>query len=723
MCNTYPTLSDYIEVFQHLSFVVSDPAIKVANIDKNSMDIPILLSGNFAVISGATVPSGKRYALRCFYKHVPDIEIKYDLISNSISGFELQTPNYFVHFEYQNKGIKVQNKFYPLIKMDWVAGQTLGAYVEKNFNNPNSLQYLLSEFQNLYKFLKQNNIAHGDIQNGNVIITDLGIKLVDYDGMFVSGMKEGQGSEIGHPHFQHPKREEKHFGPAIDEFSFMVVHLSLSALIKDSYLSPFYNQENIIFTKNDFLDPSSSLVFNQIKTIPDLQCYAERLSNICLAPYEKIPTFNEYLQGKNIPTPTLTPIKQNTFVPQPVIQNVPSNNIPQQSQQQKQPVHGLSTNYPFRSSTTTSSSTGCIASLFGGVAKLFIFLILLICIRIVFHLLHAPLLNSSNTPTTINLSNVIKEPNVNNRKIKTFSTYNKNNETILYKASISDVSDFVNMRSTPSISMDNIVTKLYSGDQVNVINLESNGWYKIIAENTEGYIYAGLLDNNTYPSALPIAKITKNGLMAFNMKGEHYDIIKRLVVEYQDNLNYYLKTEKGNLIQTNKDYVVVINKQNQKIPYINEVTRDNIEYIAGLLPDEILKNTNIQEETSTNNYNQPDNNEENSKEISLIDGKKSYPDTKDNYDEKKLQDYYYKLSNAIYSQWKQPYVIGKKTVLVEFKISQNGYFTDINVKQSSGLKEVDDSVISAVNSTQPFELPPLEYNGDYITLPVTIEGY
>jgi hypothetical protein len=77
--------------------------------------------------------------------------------------------------------------------------------------------------------------AYGDLQNGNVIINRRPC-LIDYDGVYVPGLSVGQGTELDHKHFQHPKRSTAAFGPEMDRFSFIVIDLSLNALIEQPSL-------------------------------------------------------------------------------------------------------------------------------------------------------------------------------------------------------------------------------------------------------------------------------------------------------------------------------------------------------------------------------------------------------------------------------------------------------------------------------------------------------
>src|SRR4029077_1600735 len=103
--------------------------------------------------------------------------------------------------------------------------------------DPRALEKARTDFAAIARFLENKGIAHGDIQNGNVMVAGGDIKLIDYDGMFVPGMRPGNGSETGHKHFQHPDRRVSDFGPKMDRFSFIALDLSLRAVVEDNSLS------------------------------------------------------------------------------------------------------------------------------------------------------------------------------------------------------------------------------------------------------------------------------------------------------------------------------------------------------------------------------------------------------------------------------------------------------------------------------------------------------
>jgi hypothetical protein len=222
---------------------------------------------------------------------------------------------YFVGFEYQPMGILVNGQRFPIVKMDWVEGDTLGSFLEDNYSNKSRIERLRTQFVELEHFLRSKSIAHGDLQNGNVLVKS-DLKLIDYDGLYVPSLPIGHGAELGHKHFQHSKRSAADFGPEMDRFSFVVIELSLRAVAHDPKLfSKFSNGENIIFTANDFIDPGNSAAFADLKSVPVLTRDTMNLANICTAPMKGIPTLEDFLSGSNIPAAAIiirTPAEART---------------------------------------------------------------------------------------------------------------------------------------------------------------------------------------------------------------------------------------------------------------------------------------------------------------------------------------------------------------------------------------------------------------------------
>jgi hypothetical protein len=295
----YPLITEYHEAVQHpqLSFV--DPELKQGTVAENNLGLPLVMSGGFALTYAVTTARGK-CAVRCFHREIPAIQQKYDAISKKLRSLPGE---YFVDFDFQQSGISVRQKAFPIVRMDWVEGDTFGIWLDKHIDDPRGLEKAREEFARISRFLAQNGIAHGDIQNGNVMVEHGCIKLIDYDGMFVPGMPVSNASEAGHRHFQHPERRVSDFGPQMDRFSFIALDLSLRAIVEDRSLYPKFREggETIIFKANDFADPEHSEVFRRLSAMPKLKQQASNFAAVCTASLAAVPTLDDFLAGRNIP--------------------------------------------------------------------------------------------------------------------------------------------------------------------------------------------------------------------------------------------------------------------------------------------------------------------------------------------------------------------------------------------------------------------------------------
>src|SRR5499433_3312943 len=302
----YPQITEYLEAVQHPAQAFIDPELKLGSVAENNLGLPLVMSGGFALTYAVTTPK-RKCAVRCFHREIPAIQQKYDAISKKLRKL---TNSYFVDFDFQPSGISVPQQTFPIVRMDWVEGDTLGVWLDKHYTDLRALEKARADFAVIARFLERECIAHGDIQNGNVMVAKGDIKLIDYDGMFVPGMRPGNGSETGHRHFQHPGRRVSSFGPGMDRFSFIVLDLSLQAVIADKALYPKFREggETIIFKANDFADPHASEIFRRLLATPKLKEHARNFAAICEAPLAAAPTLDEFLAGRNIPA-AKTPIE------------------------------------------------------------------------------------------------------------------------------------------------------------------------------------------------------------------------------------------------------------------------------------------------------------------------------------------------------------------------------------------------------------------------------
>lgn len=298
----YPTLEQYNQAFSAHGTLLADPELRTGTLAKSGLGLPLAISGGFALTYTVSAPRGK-FAVRCFHRESKGLERRYAAISKKLAS--LRSP-YFLDFQFQPQGIRVDGATYPVVKMAWASGTTLGEFLEDNLRNPAALGRLADSLSQLSAYLQKEGIAHGDLQSGNLMVGRDGssVQLIDYDGMFVDEIKDLGSAELGHVNFQHPQRKALNpFDASLDRFSLIALSLSIRALQADSSLWNKTNSEAdaILFRANDFLDPGSSSAFALVAKNASLASHVKNFAAVCKSPMAKAPELADFLAGRNIP--------------------------------------------------------------------------------------------------------------------------------------------------------------------------------------------------------------------------------------------------------------------------------------------------------------------------------------------------------------------------------------------------------------------------------------
>ncbi len=297
---SYPSLEQYTEALQSPQLDILDAELKQGRLKTTGLGLPLALCGGFA-LTYTVEASGKKFALRCFHKESRELEKRYAAIATKLKQL---TSSYFLPFEFIRDGIRIQGAAYPIVKMAWAQGQTLAEFLENEHQNKSSLQRLRQSLNKLAEFIERNQIAHGDIQPENLMVSANGaeIQLIDYDGMFVETLRGAKATELGQVNFQHPQRSGDHFNQYLDRFSFITLDIAIQALIASPALWNISRSEPsaVVFRRNDFIDPGTSLVFQEVMKLPGLKIHAENLAKVAAGVFNSIPSLSDFLQGKGI---------------------------------------------------------------------------------------------------------------------------------------------------------------------------------------------------------------------------------------------------------------------------------------------------------------------------------------------------------------------------------------------------------------------------------------
>jgi hypothetical protein len=307
-------MSDFQEAIQSPRSCFSDASLKSGTPVLNALGLPQPVTGGFASVY--QVACGKtRWAVRCFLHRISDLQERYTLISRALSTKPLRST---VKFEFQPEGIRIRGSWYPILKMEWVDGDTLNVHVRKTLGSPKALAKLADRWAELVELLERAGIAHGDLQHGNVLVRDGEFRLIDYDGMFVPALK-GRGShEKGHPAYQHPHRTGRDFDADLDRFSALVIYVSLVAVAKEPKLwGRFHDEDNLLFRRADFANPQSSPALLALESLGDplVTSLAGALRAACRGTLRDVPRLADARLKVGKPSPEKAPKP----VPAPVL--------------------------------------------------------------------------------------------------------------------------------------------------------------------------------------------------------------------------------------------------------------------------------------------------------------------------------------------------------------------------------------------------------------------
>ena len=290
-----PPLTAYQEAVQHPLSAFRDPELKLALPELDGLGLPKPRSGSMAVVFRLQ-GQGKVWAVRCFQRLARDQGERYAAISHYLQ--ERQLP-YFVPFDFLERGILVEGRWQPIVKMAWAEGEPLDRYVRRQLADRKRLEELADRWLRMLGDLELHRVAHGDLQHGNVLVDGGRLTLIDYDGMFVPSLAGRPSLELGHPNYQHPGRSPGDYGPWLDRFSGRAVHLALAALALRPELWREHSggEECLLLRRSDFLDPGAA-VWTQIMDLgaPGVSRLARQLQDALAEAPSAVPRLGQNLR-------------------------------------------------------------------------------------------------------------------------------------------------------------------------------------------------------------------------------------------------------------------------------------------------------------------------------------------------------------------------------------------------------------------------------------------
>lgn len=236
--------------------------LKGGSVIKNGTRV-VQYAGGYTNVFPFIDKNGKKVAVRCWCADIDQAKQRCQRISEFLKR---DTSRYFVNFRYVSDAILIGGVLHPVVIMDWVDGLTLKKYVEEQGPSKALFFDLASKFLEMAKYLHTHNIAHGDLQHGNIMVRpDGSLVLIDYDSMYIDDLKGYTDVVKGLPGYQHPARDKNRLlSPKLDYFSELVIYLSLLIFAEQPSLwSEYADTEDLLFSMTDFADSQHSSLYRK----------------------------------------------------------------------------------------------------------------------------------------------------------------------------------------------------------------------------------------------------------------------------------------------------------------------------------------------------------------------------------------------------------------------------------------------------------------------------
>jgi hypothetical protein len=255
----YPTGGEYREALFNTKRCFRDPALVGGAVTMDALGMPKPISGAMGSVFTVQGADGRRWAVKCFTRFVDRQAVRYQRISETL---QTVSKPWRVEFEYLPEGVLCGGIWYPVVKMEWLEATGLIPFIERHLWEPAVIADLAGKFIRMVRDLSALDIAHGDLQHGNLLVTSSGeLKLIDYDGMFVPSLTQMGACEKGHMNYQSPTRTMSTWGSYLDNFSAWVIYTSLVALTIDPTLWSLLHaqgDEALLFHRTDYEDARNS---------------------------------------------------------------------------------------------------------------------------------------------------------------------------------------------------------------------------------------------------------------------------------------------------------------------------------------------------------------------------------------------------------------------------------------------------------------------------------
>lgn len=221
-------------------------------------------AGNNAAVFRVT-HEGIPKMLKCFVREDEQRSDKYRIISemndSMLSKVSLLEKEAYLYDEFGN------GSFHDILICEWIEGNTLDIEIRRAGREFGASRFreLAALFDVLAAKLLGREWSHGDLKPENIVVTPAdNAVLIDYDAMFVPGSDQAQICETGTPGYQHPSRDQTHYGPFLDDYPIALISTGLHAMALDPALYGKYCKGDAFILDPEEIMAGTSAAYKEI---------------------------------------------------------------------------------------------------------------------------------------------------------------------------------------------------------------------------------------------------------------------------------------------------------------------------------------------------------------------------------------------------------------------------------------------------------------------------
>lgn len=283
--------SQYIFAVKHLNMMLRTLVYKQIRpiFEDGTLNVPKCHIGNSAIVF-KVMCNDKPMAMRVYMRSHPNLRAIYG-------------DNYYPKELLVDSG---NNDFTmaDVVLCDWHEGISLQTQIERLYRDTTKMASLSLMFEDFALKLLNERWAHGDLKPENIIFSQDGLHLIDFDALYREDFSLNDCVESGTRQFQHPLRNLTHFDKRIDDYPIALITTALAALALDKYCGDKLRSSDYLLIQPALAVEGKDKMLARIENLfaehGDIRHY--RIAKLLHSPHPALPQLKNLLMATPLPT-------------------------------------------------------------------------------------------------------------------------------------------------------------------------------------------------------------------------------------------------------------------------------------------------------------------------------------------------------------------------------------------------------------------------------------